>query len=68
MDVSLWIEIDDTIDAAELWKRVQSYNVNVTEVVIKTWIHGKCSKEDMSRIIAICTEFGDIKATIKANN
>lgn len=59
-----WIEIKGEIDSRSLWEQIRSYNVNLTEVIEKTWVYGEAPVSSVGEIISICAQFGDLEAKV----
>ena len=64
MNVKVWIEIQGQVDSIVLWNAIGGFEMNLTEVIEKTWVYGKCSYTDAGRLISICSLFGNLRANI----
>ena len=65
MKASVWIELRGQVDALALWRELEGYAMNVTDVIDKVWIYGDCSNEVAGRVIAICSKYGKLTAEIR---
>ncbi len=53
------------IDSLELYKLVEPYRLNVTEMVTETFMHGVIGVDSIDYINYICLKFGATSITIK---
>lgn len=53
------------IESLELYKLVEPYRLNVTEMVTETFMYGVISIESIDYINYICLKFGATSITIK---
>lgn len=51
------IKINDKINAKDLWLMVSKYNVNVTELINFTLVHGNCNEWCFMRVLNCCMLF-----------
>lgn len=62
MKMRIVLKLNGKIDAVGLWRMVQKYGVNVTELIDYTVVHGECSELVVLKIINCCLLFcKDIK-------
>ena len=64
MKVTLYIEIEGTIDSRELYNDIERYRVNVTDLHVKTLVYGEVQLEVAFRIIEQSAKYGSIMARI----
>ena len=64
MNVSLYAEITGKIDSRKLYSEIKDYDVNVTDLGIKTLIYGEVSLKVALIIIDAASEYGKVQATI----
>lgn len=62
----LLIRIDGTINSLELWQHLESYEVNLTDLIDYTLIYGKADINDAITIIRICALFGNIHVELSS--
>lgn len=46
------------IDSKELYNNLQSYNLNVTDVIVAVYVNGQVDSFNIHTIIDICLKFG----------
>ena len=64
MKVTLYIEIEGTIDSRELYNDIERYRVNVTDLRVKTLVYGEVQLGVAFRIIEQSAKYGSIMARI----
>lgn len=62
--VYLNVTIKGKIESKDLWEDVKEYNVNVTDLIAFTVVHGEVSMYDSMFIIDICRKYGDITTEV----
>ena len=64
MNVSLYAEVTGKIDSRKLYSEIKDYDVNVTDLGIKTLIYGDVSLKVALIVIDVASEYGRIQATL----
>lgn len=64
MNVYLYAELNGKIDSRALWKDVETYGVNVTDLHVKTLIYGEVSLRVALMVIDEASKYGKIQAHI----
>lgn len=64
--VYLNVTIKGKVDSRQLWKDIEKYDVNVTDLEAFTAVYGKVSMYDSMFIIDICRKYGDIETSVTA--
>ena len=64
MNVSLYAEVTGKIDSRKLYSEIKDYDVNVTDLGIKTLIYGEVSLKVALIIIDAASEYGRIQVTL----
>lgn len=55
------IEIKGKIKSRDLYKRLEKYKANVTDIIFLTFVYGEASLTEFLEIILICSKYGHIK-------
>lgn len=64
MNVTLYAEVDGKIDSRDLYRKLESYGVNVTDLNVKTLIYGEVSLRVALIVIDEASRYGKVKANI----
>ena len=51
------IEIQGKIDSAGLWRHIQEYGVNETDLIDKTLVYGETDSYSAAKIVACCLNY-----------
>ena len=62
--MKLWLEIKGKIDSDELWARIESYDVNLTDMGNKSLVYGDVSAWAIGQVVALCSLYGDLDAKV----
>lgn len=65
MKAHIWLEIQGKIDSKALWKQLERYGVNVTDLCQKTLVYGEVDIVTAGTIVTICSMHGNIQATVR---
>lgn len=52
------VEFPPNTDAQALYNDVEYYHLNVTDIEIAVFLHGKVKTYDMGKILTICCKYG----------
>lgn len=55
--MTLNIEIQGKIDSEKLWKNIQEYGVNETDLIDKTLVYGEVDPYQAVKIVACCLNY-----------
>lgn len=64
MNVCLYVEIAGRIDSKALWRDVECYGVNVTDLHVKTLIYGELSLRLALIVVDQAAKYGKVQAHI----
>ena len=64
MNVCLYVEIAGKIDYKALWRDVECYGVNVTDLHVKTLIYGELSLRLALIVVDQAAKYGKVQAHI----
>lgn len=64
MNVYLYAEMNGKIDSRALWKDIEAYGVNVTDLHVKTLIYGEVSLRVALVVVDVASKYGKIQAHI----
>ena len=64
MNVYLYAELNGKIDSRALWKDIEAYGVNVTDLNVKTLIYGEVSLRVALVVVDVASKYGKIQAHI----
>lgn len=64
MNVYLYAEMNGKIDSRALWKDIEAYGVNVTDLHVKTLIYGEVSLRIALVVVDVASKYGKIQAHI----
>ena len=65
MKVNVWIEIRGSIDSLLLWKLIEGYKLNLTDLLDKCLVYGDCSCSDAGSVVSICALFGELTVYVR---
>lgn len=57
----IFIEIKEKIDSRSLWKLIEKYRVNLTDLDGVSLVYGDVDTATAMEVIACCALFGDLK-------
>ena len=52
------VEFPASVDSQELYKMVESYHLNVTDLEIGVFLYGNVTLHEIGKILTICAKFG----------
>lgn len=55
------IEISGKIKSLELYKKLEKYNVNLTDIIFLTFVYGEADLNTLIKIILTCSKYGKVK-------
>ena len=64
MNVYLYAEMNGKIDSRALWKDIEAYGVNVTDLHVKTLIYGEVSLIVALVVVDVASKYGKIQVHI----
>ena len=56
----IFVEFPASIDSQELYKMVECYHLNVTDLEVAVYLYGNVALHEISKILIICAKFGMI--------
>ena len=65
MKVNVWIEIRGSIDSLLLWKLIEGYELNLTDLLDKCLVYGDCSCSAAGSVVSICALFGELTVYVR---
>ena len=55
------IEIRGNFKSLELYKKVERFKANVTDIIFLTFVYGEADLNTLIKIILICSKYGKVK-------
>ena len=57
------IEIRGKVKSLDLYKKVERFNANVTDIIFLTFVYGEADLNTLIKIILICAKYGKVKVS-----
>ena len=53
----LWIEMDELLDSKALWAEIVGFQINLTDLIDKSYLYGSCTIDEALAIISLCEKY-----------
>lgn len=62
--LSFCFQLIGEFDSQKLWQKIQTDNVNLTDLGETVWVYGKAPQPTLNRVIKECSKVGLLSGTI----
>lgn len=63
-ELYMWLTIRGLENALELYKKIEQYKVNLTELENVAYVYGTVTMESAAKIIACCEQYGKVETEL----
>ena len=64
MTFAFYFSMDESVDSKDLWEKIKTEGVNVTDTGKEVWIHGEAPLATLLPVIDVCSRYGQVDGEI----